>query len=199
MCPHKMDSRCGFCPALLTSSKHAVPRDQCKWVRLCPRNGIFMKYAILIDAGFLKRKLGSQTEPLNVNGVCTFLDALRAHEVLAGMSLHRVYCYDAPPLDIRVTKPLLGGKINFGVTSLARTNAWRLPEFDRTDPGGVITPWFPRPFLLSRGLSPVILSEESRRILQRRWTRSWVFARALNAADKLIAVKCGVSRRDRCS
>jgi hypothetical protein len=38
-----------------------------------------MKYAILIDAGFLKRKLGSQVEPLNVNGVCTFLDALRAH------------------------------------------------------------------------------------------------------------------------
>ena len=82
-----------------------------------------MKYAILIDAGFLKRKLGSQIEPLNVNGVCTFLDALRAHEVLAGMSLHRVYWYDAPPLDTRVTKPLLGGKINFGVTSLARTNA----------------------------------------------------------------------------
>jgi hypothetical protein len=64
-----------------------------------------MKYAILIDAGFLKRKLGSQVEPLNVNGVCTFLDALRAHEVLAGMSLHRVYWYDAPPLDTRVTKP----------------------------------------------------------------------------------------------
>jgi len=82
-----------------------------------------MKYAILIDAGFLKRKLGSQVEPLNVNGVCTFLDALRAHEVLAGMSLHRVYWYDAPPLDTRVTKPLLGGRINFGVTSLARKNA----------------------------------------------------------------------------
>ena len=57
------------------------------------------------DAGFLKRKLGSQIEPLNVNRVCTFLDALRAHEVLAGMSLHRVYWYDAPPLDTRVTKP----------------------------------------------------------------------------------------------
>jgi hypothetical protein len=33
---------------------------------------------------------------------------LRAHEVLAGMSLHRVYWYAAPPLDTRVTKPLLG-------------------------------------------------------------------------------------------
>jgi hypothetical protein len=82
-----------------------------------------MKYAILIDAGFLKRKLGSQTEPLDVTGVRAFLDALRAHEALADMSLHRVYWYDAPPLDSRVTKPLLGGKINFGATSLARTNA----------------------------------------------------------------------------
>ena len=87
-----------------------------------------MKYAILIDAGFLKRKLGSQTEPLDANGVCKFLNALRAHEALAGMSLHRVYWYDAPPLDSRVTKPLLGGKINFGATSLARTNALLLAE-----------------------------------------------------------------------
>ena len=44
-----------------------------------------MKYAILIDAGFLKRKLGSQAEPLDVNGVCAFLNALREHEALAGM------------------------------------------------------------------------------------------------------------------
>jgi len=87
-----------------------------------------MKYAILIDAGFLKRKLGSQAEPLDVNSVCTFIDALRAHDALVGMNLHRVYWYDAPPLDSKVTKPLLGGKVNFGVTSLARTNALLLAE-----------------------------------------------------------------------
>ena len=39
------------------------------------------------------------------------------------MSLHRVYWYDAPPLDSRVAKPLQGGKVNFGATSLARSNA----------------------------------------------------------------------------
>ena len=82
-----------------------------------------MKYAILIDAGFLKRKLGSQAEPLCVNGVCSFLSAMRAHDTLAGMNLHRVYWYDAPPLDSRVEKPLQGGKVNFGATSLARINA----------------------------------------------------------------------------
>ena len=82
-----------------------------------------MKYAILIDAGFLKRKLGSQAAPLDVAGVCSFLSALQSHEAVAGMSLHRVYWYDAPPLDSRVAKPLQGGKVNFGATSLARTNA----------------------------------------------------------------------------
>jgi hypothetical protein len=35
-------------------------------------------------------KLGSQVEPLDVDGVCAFIGALRAHEALAGMSLHRV-------------------------------------------------------------------------------------------------------------
>jgi hypothetical protein len=80
-----------------------------------------MKYAILIDAGFLKRKLGSQTELLDFNGVCTFLNALRAHEALAGRGLHRVYWYDAPPLNSTVAKPLLSGKINFGATPLVRT------------------------------------------------------------------------------
>ncbi len=81
-----------------------------------------MRYAILIDAGFLKRKLGSQAEPLDVHGICTFLDKVRAHGALAGMRLHRVYWYDAPPLANRITKPLLGGSINLGTTSLARTN-----------------------------------------------------------------------------
>jgi hypothetical protein len=32
-----------------------------------------MKYAILIDAGFLKRKLGSHSKPLDIGGVHAFL------------------------------------------------------------------------------------------------------------------------------
>lgn len=87
-----------------------------------------MRYAILIDAGFLKRKLGSQAEPLDIHRVCEFLGALRTHEALAGKGLYRVYWYDAPPLDSRVTKPLLGGTINLGATSLARTNAALLAD-----------------------------------------------------------------------
>jgi NYN domain len=82
-----------------------------------------MKYAVLIDAGFLKRKLGSQAHPLGLQGVCAFLARLRAHKAVSSLTLHRVYWYDAPPLEGRVVKPLLGGKINFGATPLARTNS----------------------------------------------------------------------------
>jgi uncharacterized LabA/DUF88 family protein len=54
-----------------------------------------MKYAILIDAGFLKRKLGSQATPLTPQHVAEFLSAVRSHEALCDMKLHRVYWYDA--------------------------------------------------------------------------------------------------------
>jgi hypothetical protein len=50
-----------------------------------------MKYAILIDAGFLKRKLGSHSKPLDIGGVHAFLALLRAQDALADMRLHRVY------------------------------------------------------------------------------------------------------------
>ena len=82
-----------------------------------------MKYAVLIDAGFLKRKLGSQAQPLGLQGVCAFLARLRTHQAVSSLTLHRVYWYDAPPLEARVVKPLLGGKINFAATALARTNS----------------------------------------------------------------------------
>jgi hypothetical protein len=94
-----------------------------------------MKYAILIDAGFLKRKLGSHSEPLDIGGVHAFLAMLRAQGALADMRLHRVYWYDAPPLECRVAKPLLGGRINFGATALARANV--IPTFMRRDGAGL--------------------------------------------------------------
>jgi hypothetical protein len=81
-----------------------------------------MKYAVLIDGGFIKRKLGSQPAPLTIAGVTSFLERLKAHEALAGKTLHRVYWYDAPPLNVSVIRPLRGGRVNFGATPLARAN-----------------------------------------------------------------------------
>ena len=82
-----------------------------------------MKYAILIDAGFMKRKLGSRTRPFDIQGVTEFIATVRAHAALATMQLYRIYWYDAPPLTITVTRPLSGGRVNFGTTPLARSSA----------------------------------------------------------------------------
>jgi hypothetical protein len=82
-----------------------------------------LKFAILIDAGFLKRKLGSQSFPLIADGVAAFIDAIRMHPALECMCLHRVYWYDAPPLVETFAKPLQGGNVDFSRTRLARSNA----------------------------------------------------------------------------
>jgi hypothetical protein len=82
----------------------------------------FLKYAVLIDAGFLKRKLGSREFPVSVRGVKGFIAAIEAHEALRGLHLHRTYWYDAPPLVGSVQKPLRGGDVNFGTTRAARLN-----------------------------------------------------------------------------
>jgi uncharacterized LabA/DUF88 family protein len=90
-----------------------------------------MKYAILIDGGFLKRKLDSRLLPIDATRVSAFLARVRAHDALFGMSLHRVYWYDAPPLDIRVSKPLRGGRVNFGVTPLAKSSGVLLDQLSQ--------------------------------------------------------------------
>ena len=79
-------------------------------------------YAILIDAGFLKRKLGSREQPLTADSTRHFIDQLTGLHELAGLHLHRVYFYDAPPLTSNQRKPLAGGKVAFGTTELAQHN-----------------------------------------------------------------------------
>ena len=80
------------------------------------------RYAVLIDAGFLKRKLGSREQPLTASSVRDFVSRLDAHEALRNAHLHRVYFYDAPPLRSTERKPLSGGPVAFATTQLARNN-----------------------------------------------------------------------------
>lgn len=79
-------------------------------------------YAILIDAGFLKRKLGSQRAPMTAQHVADFIARLRQHPDLAGLCLHRIYYYDAPPLEQTLKRPLAGSSMNLGDTDLSRRN-----------------------------------------------------------------------------
>ncbi len=81
-----------------------------------------IKYAVLIDAGFLKRKLGTRDNPLTATAVNQFIERLSEHASLKELSLHRIYFYDAPPLDTVKQKPLGGESMDFGKTPIAQIN-----------------------------------------------------------------------------
>ena len=81
-----------------------------------------LKYAVLIDAGFLKRKLGNRDNPLTASTVNQFIERLGKHTALNDLTLHRIYFYDAPPLDTVKQKPLGGELQDFGKTAIATTN-----------------------------------------------------------------------------
>lgn len=89
------------------------------------------KYAILIDAGFLKRKLGSQKEPADADKIISFVNTVCTNKSLEGKRLHRVYYYDAPPLEETVERPLSGGRLNLGRTDLAKMNKSILDRLKR--------------------------------------------------------------------
>ena len=80
------------------------------------------KYAVLIDAGFLKRKIGSFENPLSASTVEQFIEDLGQHPSLKALALHRVYIYDAPPLQTVRQKPLCGEREDFGNTPMAQAN-----------------------------------------------------------------------------
>lgn len=76
-------------------------------------------YAVLVDGGFIRRKLGSAANPMTASGFEAFLNALGGHAALADHKLHRVYFYDAAPLEITKAKPLSGGTVNFATSPTA--------------------------------------------------------------------------------
>ncbi len=66
----------------------------------------------MIDAGFLKRKLGSQQSPMTATQVFDFTEKVKSHPELINSALHRVYYYDAEPLSAKKPIPLTGGRNN---------------------------------------------------------------------------------------
>jgi uncharacterized protein (TIGR00288 family) len=76
-------------------------------------------YAVLVDGGFIRRKLGSAASPMTASGFEAFLTALGSHAALADHKLHRVYFYDAAPLEVAKPKPLCGGTVNFATSPTA--------------------------------------------------------------------------------
>ena len=81
-----------------------------------------VRYAVLIDGGFVKRKLRSRVESTTISDVSRFLERLKAHPTLGSLQLHRIYWYDALPLQGSAVRPLNGGRIDFGRTAMAEAS-----------------------------------------------------------------------------
>ncbi len=75
-------------------------------------------YAVLIDGGFVKRKLGTSRQPAGIEAMRDLLGKVRSHACVADMRLHRVYFYDSRPLETAEDKPLKGGKVDFSVSPI---------------------------------------------------------------------------------
>lgn len=75
-----------------------------------------MQYAILIDAGFLKRKLGSAKHPMAIEQIRDLVNDLKHHHELKEHRLHRIYYYDALPLLDKHNKPLSSEIVDFSKT-----------------------------------------------------------------------------------
>lgn len=71
------------------------------------------KFAILIDGGFLKKKLQVRHRHFpTVNEIESEISRIKAHAALSQKELLRVYFYDAPPATGLVTNPLDGVTID---------------------------------------------------------------------------------------
>ncbi|HDY8766895.1 TPA: NYN domain-containing protein [Klebsiella pneumoniae] len=89
-------------------------------------------YAIMIDAGFLRAKLGTKDKPIDAEVIKAFVEKLTKRPELEGMILHRVYYYDAEPLTGIQTHPISGEKIDFSETDVSKRNKVMLDELKRT-------------------------------------------------------------------
>lgn len=77
------------------------------------------QYAILIDGGFAKRKIGSANKHATADDFQKLIVRIQEQPELQLLQLHRVYYYDSVPLLSAHDKPLGGGKIEFANEAVA--------------------------------------------------------------------------------
>jgi len=76
-------------------------------------------YAILIDGGFAKRKLGSNKRYATAADFDGLVQTIKSDPSLLGKQLHRVYYYDSLPLETSHKQPLNGGVVRFADNPVA--------------------------------------------------------------------------------
>lgn len=122
-----------------------------------------ISYAMLLDGGFVRRKLSTANSPVDAAGIAAFTKAMAALPCVAGMRLHRIYFYDAKPLEGHATVPLGGGTIDFGSSNVASRNKriqaalLREPFFALRFGELVHEGWQLKPRVLNKAAAPVIV------------------------------------------
>jgi uncharacterized LabA/DUF88 family protein len=81
-----------------------------------------ISYAVLLDGGFLRHKLGTARSPVDATAISEFADQITTLPCLCGMRLHRIFFYDAEPLEAVATLPLGGGTVDFGRSTVVSRN-----------------------------------------------------------------------------
>ncbi|MDM3869890.1 NYN domain-containing protein [Porticoccus sp. W117] len=92
-----------------------------------------MRFAVLIDAGFAKTKLGTSETPATAKDFTGLVKQISQHPFLSDKYLYRVYYYDAPPYAKSRNMPLNGGKYSFAKARLTIHNRKLLAELAKED------------------------------------------------------------------
>ena len=81
------------------------------------------KYAILMDGGFVKKKIQQTTKKFPaVSDIDAEVKRIKAHAALAGCELLRVYWYDAVPASGKLCNPIDATTINLGNSKIYSAN-----------------------------------------------------------------------------
>jgi uncharacterized LabA/DUF88 family protein len=81
------------------------------------------KYAILMDGGFVKKKIQQRTKNFpTVPDIAAEVTRIKGHTALAGCELLRVYFYDAVPASGVLTNPIDASKTNLGANPIYSAN-----------------------------------------------------------------------------
>ncbi len=81
-----------------------------------------VSFSILLDGGFLRRKLGTSKQPVDAARISAFTTRVIALPCVAALRLHRIYFYDARPIEDVATIPLGGGRVDFSANPVAARN-----------------------------------------------------------------------------
>src|ERR1700722_7030472 len=75
------------------------------------------KYAILMDGGFVKKKLKAAKKAFpTVADIVAECERIKQHPALGGMSLLRTYFYDAPPATGILRNPIDGSRVDLSAS-----------------------------------------------------------------------------------